>query len=51
MIEEVKVNVVRRRPRVLAGLGTSDYVTLCFPSVPSKQITHRIYQHVKQKGE
>ena len=31
MKEEGKVNVVCCRPRVLAGLGTTDYVTLRNP--------------------
>ena len=35
MIEEVEVSVVRRRPRVLAGLGTVDYVILPSPSGPA----------------
>ncbi len=30
--KEVNVSVVRRRTRVLAGLGTADYVTLLFLS-------------------
>ena len=31
MMEEAIASVVRRRPRVLAGLGTADYVTLRLP--------------------
>ena len=34
MSKEVKVSVVRRRTRVLAGLGTTDYVNLRTPSEP-----------------
>ena len=30
--EEVKVSVVRRRTRVLAGLGSADYVILGLPA-------------------
>ena len=32
MTEEVEVSVVRRRTRVLAGLGSVGYVTLRAPS-------------------
>lgn len=38
MSEEVKVSVVRRRPRVLAGLGTTDYADLRSPSELSQHI-------------
>ena len=52
MSEEVKVSVVRRRTRVLAGLGTTDYVNLWSPSEPDQRILSKTIatKYLDQKG-
>ena len=52
MSEEVKVSVVRRRTRVLAGLGTTDYVNLWSPSEPDQLILSKTIatKYLDQKG-
>ncbi len=52
MSEEVKVSVVRRRTRVLAGLGTTDYVTLWSPSEPVQRTMSKTIatKYLDQRG-